>query len=189
MDGLSLIQNLRDAGMHQTKVFVSTFICTPDIIRQVNDLNISRFFVKPYDISSVGEQIAGFHLTYELRALPAERNRDLHNLIVNHLKYLGAPMQIKGYPMLVEAIYLAVQEPERVHAITSALYPKVGEACHATGSQVERNLRHIVERIWDRCRVEVMEEYFGNSLDMTRDKPNNSEFIATVAEHIRNQIY
>ena len=53
-----------------------------------------------------------------------------------------------------------------------------------TASRVERAIRHAIEVAWDRGNVEVLEQYFGYTINSSRGKPTNSEFIAMIADKI-----
>ncbi len=56
---------------------------------------------------------------------------------------------------------------------------------HWTLSRVERAIRHAIELAWDRGNVELMNKFFGYTIDVERGKPTNSEFIAMVADRLR----
>lgn len=49
---------------------------------------------------------------------------------------------------------------------------------------MERAIRHAIEVAWDRGNVEVLEQYFGYTINSSRGKPTNSEFIAMIADKI-----
>ncbi len=54
-----------------------------------------------------------------------------------------------------------------------------------TASRVERAIRHAIELAWDRGNVELMNHYFGYTINVERGKPTNSEFIAMIADKLR----
>ncbi len=49
---------------------------------------------------------------------------------------------------------------------------------------MERAIRHAIEVAWDLVNVEILEQYFGFSINSSRGKPTNSEFIAMIADKI-----
>lgn len=101
------------------------------------------------------------------------------------LRNLGVPAHIKGYGYLREAIILVVNDPDLINGITKELYPQVAETFHTTASRVERAIRHAIEVGWDRGDIEVLQNFFGNTVSLSKGKPTNSEFIALVADEIR----
>ncbi|HHX50238.1 MAG TPA: sporulation transcription factor Spo0A, partial [Clostridia bacterium] len=48
-------------------------------------------------------------------------------------------------------------------------------------------IRHAIELAWDRGNVEMMNRFFGYTINVERGKPTNSEFIAMVADKLRMQ--
>lgn len=105
--------------------------------------------------------------------------------IRNQLKYLGIPASLKGYTALGTAIELVLEKPQMLGAITKELYPRVGRIWDSTGSRMERTMRHAIEVAFDRITPDVQYEFFGNSLDPQKGKPTNKEFIATVANRVK----
>ena len=53
------------------------------------------------------------------------------------------------------------------------------------GHDIERAIRHAIELAWDRGNVDLMNSYFGYTIDVERGKPTNSEFIAMIADKLR----
>lgn len=122
-----------------------------------------------------------------LRSLSKESQqpRDREGEICRLLLELGVPDHIKGHRYLVEAIRLAVAEPEILDAVTKELYPRTAGAFHSTAPRAERAIRHAIETAWLRGDMDVMARYFGNTVDVSRGKPTNSEFIARLANMVR----
>jgi two-component system response regulator (stage 0 sporulation protein A) len=69
--------------------------------------------------------------------------------------------------------------------ITKILYPSVAKAYKTTTSRVERAIRHAIEVAWDRGDVDTLNAYFGYTVQSSRGKPTNSEFIAMIADSLR----
>ena len=65
------------------------------------------------------------------------------------------------------------------------LYPTVAKMYKTTSSRVERAIRHAIEVAWDRGDIDVLESYFGYTVNTGRGKPTNSEFIAMIADKLR----
>ena len=132
----------------------------------------------------------------ELRVLAAENtksaiceDRELETLIRTALADLGIPDSLSGHSSLVCAISLAIREPETLERITKDLYPRVAEILGiARSTMAERRIRHAIETAWSRCDLEVLSRWFGNTVDPNKGRPTNGEFIARVANVLRNQI-
>ncbi|MBR3997174.1 MAG: sporulation transcription factor Spo0A, partial [Clostridia bacterium] len=94
---------------------------------------------------------------------------------------------IKGYQYLRTAILMAVHDGDIINSVTKVLYPSVAKKYDTTTSRVERAIRHAIEVAWDRGDVETLNSYFGYTIQNSRGKPTNSEFIAMIADNLRLQ--
>ena len=108
-------------------------------------------------------------------------------VITDILHQIGVPAHIKGYKYVREAIRLTVEDPEMLNSVTKILYPTVAKNFGSTASRVERAIRHGIEVAWDRGDVEVLNAYFGYTIQSQRGKPTNSEFVAMISDKIRLQ--
>ncbi|MBP0989679.1 MAG: sporulation transcription factor Spo0A, partial [Oscillospiraceae bacterium] len=95
---------------------------------------------------------------------------------------------IKGYQYLREAIILSTEDPEIINSVTKILYPTIAKKNSTTSSRVERAIRHAIEVAWDRGDIDVLNSYFGYTVQNSRGKPTNSEFIAMIADRLRLQM-
>jgi len=111
------------------------------------------------------------------RSLEAQVTRIIHRI--------GVPAHIKGYQYLRTAILMATDDPDIINYVTKMLYPTVAKQYKTTSSRVERAIRHAIEVAWDRGDVDVLNEYFGYTIQNNRGKPTNSEFIAMISDRLR----
>lgn len=105
--------------------------------------------------------------------------------VVSILREIGIPAHILGYGYTRWAIMLCIKNAEYVNQITNVLYPAVAQEFNTSASRVERAIRHAIECAWNRGDIDVLEKYFGNTIDRNKGKPTNSEFIATIVEHMK----
>ena len=112
--------------------------------------------------------------------------KDQHLLVTEILREIGVPAHIKGYTYMREAIKIVVSRPEFLGQITKELYPRVAQKFSTTPSRVERAIRHAIEVAWSRGRVDEIDDIFGYTIDNAKGKPTNSEFIAMIADRVRN---
>ena len=148
------------------------------------------YFIKPVEVSFMTERIAG------LSGIPAKENgsivklngkndTDLEIVVSDIMHELGVPAHIKGYQYLREAILLTVNSPDMMSSVTKILYPTVAKTFGTTPSRVERAIRHAIEVAWDRGDIDVLSSYFGYTIQNSRGKPTNSEFIAMISDKLR----
>ena len=110
---------------------------------------------------------------------------DLESRVTSVLHNMGVPAHIKGYSFLRQSIIMAVEDVEVISLVTKRLYPDIARINKTTASRVERAIRHAIEVAWDRGNVDVLNEYFGYTINNMRGKPTNSEFIAMIADRLR----
>lgn len=121
--------------------------------------------------------------------MPSNSHDDLmRNFIEDLLKELGAPCHLIGYERVVYAIKLSISDPEYLHYITYRLYPDVAKAFDTSPSRVERSIRHLIEVAWTRHDIQDAYRIFGNTIDINRGKPTNSEFIAACATIVKRRM-
>lgn len=124
------------------------------------------------------------------RPVPASENkeRELELTVTDIIHEVGVPAHIKGYHYVRDAIIMAVEDPEIINAVTKRLYPIIAQKYSTTASRVERAIRHAIEVAWDRGDLDVLNSYFGFTVNNQRGKPTNSEFIAMIADKLRLQL-
>lgn len=147
------------------------------------------YFIKPVDVNILTERIAqltGFEgKGNNIVKLRNSSEPDLEVIVSDIMHELGVPAHIKGYQYLRNAIILAVNSPEMMNSVTKVLYPTVAKHFETTSSRVERAIRHAIEVAWDRGDIDVLSSYFGYTIQNSRGKPTNSEFIAMIADKLR----
>ncbi len=182
-DGLNIIKDIRNKSVDKG-IIVLTGYNTLDMVKQISMLNVNYFILKPYDIKDLEYHILNLDNN---RVSLFDCDKELQSNISNLLHSLGVPSHIKGYEYIREGIGLLYNKPSILGAITKEMYPEIAVKYNTTSSRVERAIRHAIEISWSRGDYDLMEDLFGNSVDVDRSKPTNSEFIATLADKLRLQ--
>ena len=110
---------------------------------------------------------------------------DMESQVTKIIHQIGIPAHIKGYQYLRSAILLTLEDNEIINSVTKILYPSVAKKYATTTSRVERAIRHAIEVAWDRGDIDTLNSYFGYTIQNSRGKPTNSEFIAMIADNLR----
>lgn len=105
------------------------------------------------------------------------------------LEQLGLARKEKGFERLSYAIAVTAQEFERAGSVTKLLYPDLAKHFQTTPEKIERSLRHLIEKSWERGDKTRFEELFGYHRDNSEIRPTNSEYIAILADWIRSGSY
>ncbi len=104
--------------------------------------------------------------------------------IVELLRRVGVPANIKGYIYLKDALDMCYSDRSYFEAITKRLYPGIAKREDTTPSRVERAIRHAIEVSWGRGDLKTLQKIFGYTTNANHDHPTNSEFIATLTEQL-----
>lgn len=177
--------NLSDPVKRPLIIVISS-IANPSFERELTGCGIDYYFIKPIDIVLVSQRLVQL-MTWKEVGVSASYQplEDLDVTITNMLHEIGVPAHIKGYKYLRDAIKLTVETPDMLNSVTKVLYPTVAKNFKSTSSRVERAIRHAIEVAWDRGDVDVLNSYFGYTIQNQRGKPTNSEFIAMLSDKIR----
>jgi len=183
-DGLYVLEQMKKNNVNK-KVIVATSYNTQEVIREVSDYGVNYYILKPFDFSDLEKRILDL-----ANKKKNSKNIDLHHnniqiSITKILHELGIPSHIKGYQYIRDGVCMIFENPNMIGGITKELYPELASKFDTTVSRVERAIRHAIEVSWNRGNWDLMEEIFGNSVDIDRAKPTNSEFIVTVADKLR----
>lgn len=155
----------------------------PMIESEVMAAGADYFFLRPIEHEKIAARVASLYGGENTAVHSGEESIEVK--VTQTLHQIGVPAHIKGYQYLREAILMTIAEPDSINAVTKLLYPGVAKRFSTTSSRVERAIRHAIEVAWDRGDVEVLNSYFGYTIQSTRGKPTNSEFIAMIADKFR----
>lgn len=187
LDGIGVLEKLASglAG-HRPKVVMLTAFGQESTTQRAVELGADYYILKPFDFNvlatRVKQLVDGVNVTPYVSAAK-ERNLDV--AVTNIIHEMGVPAHIKGYHYLRDAILMVINEINLLGAVTKELYPMIAQKYHTTPSRVERAIRHAIELAWDRGNVEMMNKFFGYTINLERGKPTNSEFIAMIADKLR----
>lgn len=158
--------------------------------KEVLNAGACYYFLKPFDLKVMAERIMKIS-GWKSKTFPISikssvmTDNDLEIMVTDIIHQIGVPAHIKGYHYLREAIILSVKNSDMINSVTKLLYPTVAKIHSTTSSRVERAIRHAIEVAWDRGDLDVLNAYFGYTVQNNRGKPTNSEFIAMISDKLR----
>lgn len=202
LDGLGVLEKLREMNLNpQPKVIMLTAFGQENITQRAVQLGASYYILKPFDLevlaNRVRQLVGATALTSSSTSLSssskptsnvvsiAKGGKNLDANITSIIHEIGVPAHIKGYQYLREAITMVYNNIEILGAITKTLYPAIAEKFKTTPSRVERAIRHAIEVAWTRGNIDSISYLFGYTINISKSKPTNSEFIAMVADKLR----
>ncbi len=184
MDAFGVLNAMKNIKGGFPSVIVTAAYATPIIERELLTAGADYFILSPYDKDDIIIRIQKIVTDKQSNKKNADKYPGLRLEVTEILHQIGVPAHIKGYHYLRDSIIMAVEDPDIINAVTKQLYPGVAKAYETTSSRVERAIRHAIEVAWDRGDVDVLNSYFGYTIQNTRGKPTNSEFIAMISDKL-----
>ncbi len=185
-DALGVLEGIRKRGLRKPVTMILSAVNNPNLEKEMVRAGADYYLLKPVDVSVLTERIT--QLTGWFRGARAQEEFSDDNMLIlvsDIMHQLGVPAHIKGYQYLREAIMLTIHDSDMMSSVTKVLYPTVARKFKTTPSRVERAIRHAIEVAWDRGDVDVLSGYFGYTIQTSRGKPTNSEFIAMISDKLR----
>lgn len=207
-DGLDIIRTVREKMKdYDPLIVVLSAIAGEKYTRMCIELGADYYFTKPIDPKDFAEKLEKLveydesvtepqvfenpvKISDPFRQAWFDKKRDikdLHLVVSEVLREIGIPAHIKGHTYCRDAIKMVVDDVSLLGKITKVLYPQIAQKYNTTPSRVERAIRHGIEVAWTRGHMEEINDLFGYTVDYTRGKPTNSEFIAMIADNLRLQ--
>ncbi len=191
LDILGVINNLKEANFKERPLIMAmSGFDNQRLEKELIEAGADYYFLKPFDVNIMAQRII------QLSGWRGEKaplvvkdsvvtDTQLEVMITDIIHQIGVPAHIKGYHYLREAIILSIKNSEIINSVTKLLYPTVAKTYGTTASRVERAIRHAIEVAWDRGDLDVLNSYFGYTIQNERGKPTNSEFIAMISDKLR----
>lgn len=196
LDGLGVLEQIQELQLQpMPKIIMLTAFGQEEVTQRAVSLGASYYILKPFDMDVLTERIrqmkgsAGSAIRPRTTTMTTgsgvNRANHLDANITSVIHEIGVPAHIKGYLYLREAITMVYNEVDLLGAITKTLYPRIAEKFKTTPSRVERAIRHAIEVAWSRGNMDSIRSLFGYTINVSKAKPTNSEFIAMVADKLR----
>ena len=189
IDGVGLIRSAKKQMPEDFPAFVMLASFTSqNLFEECCEAGAAYCMLKPIDFNALADRIKRLADKTRRRTaakVPGRENADLESQVTKIIHQIGVPAHIKGYQYLRTAIIMAINDNDVINSVTKVLYPTVAKQYSTTSSRVERAIRHAIEVAWDRGDLDVLNSFFGYTVQNSRGKPTNSEFIAMIADNLR----
>lgn len=185
IDGIGIIKNAKKEKNAPAFIIMSA-INKQSILIEASEAGADVCLLKPFEMSTLSEHIISIvRMRSRNNVNDLNQNADMESQVTKIIHQIGVPAHIKGYQYLRTAILMTIEDNDIINSVTKVLYPTVAKKYGTTTSRVERAIRHAIEVAWDRGDVDTLNSYFGYTIQNSRGKPTNSEFIAMIADNLR----
>jgi len=197
LDGLGVLERINArTTTTRPKIIMLTAFGQESLTHQAMMLGVDYFILKPFDLDILNKRIRS--LTQDTPAAPSQFSSssspsvttvgstvNLCAEVTTMMHQIGIPAHVKGYQYIRDAILMVVEDVSLLGAVTKELYPGIAKKYDTAPSRVERGIRHAIELAWERGHTDTLKRIFGYSMNIERQKPTNSEFIALLADKLR----
>ena len=187
LDGIGVLNHLKNFHSQDRPKIVTVTACpTDEFMSNAYKLGVNYAMSRKIDINEIIDRCR-----MVVKNTPAEAKseklstEDIEALVTNMIHEVGVPAHIKGYSYLRTAIMLVLEDRQLIESITKLLYPTVAKKFSTSSSRVERAIRHAIEVAWDRGDTDTLNNLFGFTINQSKGKPTNSEFIAMISDKLR----
>lgn len=188
IDGIGIIRTINNSHLKSKPSFIlMSPINKQNVLVEASEAGADICLLKPFDNSSL---VAHINSILRMRSRKEVKDSlsvgaDMEAQVTKIIHQIGVPAHIKGYQYLRTAILMTIEDNDVINSVTKVLYPTVAKKYQTTTSRVERAIRHAIEVAWDRGDIDTLNSYFGYTIQNSRGKPTNSEFIAMIADNLR----
>lgn len=197
LDGLGVLEQINSRTTKaRPKIIMLTAFGQESLTNEAMMLGVDYFILKPFDLDILSKRIRS--LSQDMSSTPAQFSSpaspimttvgseiNLVSEVTTMMHQIGVPAHIKGYQYIRDAILMVVEDISLLGAVTKELYPGIAKKYNTASSRVERGIRHAIELAWERGQTDTLKRIFGYSMNIERQKPTNSEFIALLADKFR----
>lgn len=180
LDGLFILSELQKRNINK-KIIITTSYKDDQIMDEANQYGVNYYMLKPINFLNLEKRILCIrnYMNKDIKM----NNQEL--IIADLLHKLGIPSHVRGYQYIKYGIIIIYKSSNHLAYITKDVYPEIAKKFETTPTRVERAIRHAIEISWNRGDLNAMEEIFGNSLNINRDKPTNAEYLTTIADRLK----
>lgn len=179
IDAIALMRRISALDIKKPEFIITSAFDNAFVERQVIEAGAAYYLIKPFEVETLISTIKSVVKKENLA-----ESKDIELIVTETIHNLGVPAHIKGYHYLRTAIISAINK-QHIDSITKTLYPEVANAYSTTASRVERAIRHAIEVAWDRGKSDVINSFFGYTVNSYKGKPTNYEFIALISDRLK----
>ncbi|MDR2073762.1 MAG: sporulation transcription factor Spo0A [Oscillospiraceae bacterium] len=187
IDAIGVLSRINKLDVKKPESIIISGYVNQTLEQEILCAGASYLILRPFGIEELAEKIvriSNFGVSGFTRIL-SEKDKELESKVAEILHRVGIPAHIRGYQYLCRSIMSSAEDPEMINSMTKRLYPTIAKSFCTTSSRVERAIRHAIEVAWDRGDISVLNSYFGFTIQNSKGKPTNSEFIAMISERLR----
>lgn len=183
LDGISLLHEIRDAGIHPAVLAMTRFF--NDYVQEsAQELGVEYIIRKPCNPQAVASRVRDLSRRWE----PSQKRClfDREAYVVQMTQALMFSPRHQGTKFLQRAVLIFSEEPEI--SLTKELYPRLGRYFGGTALQVEHSLRTAIAAACKKGGSPLWDELFPVDSATNARCVSNGVVISRLAEDLRMKI-
>lgn len=121
--------------------------------------------------------------------IPSKNHVKFQSTLSTLLLQIGANPYHSGYRYIKECVTIILQKHGAIKSVVKELYAEVAKSHGITTATVERSIRHCINSIWNKAKIDVINKSFGISIFTRFDMPTNGQFVMLVAEKLSHEFF
>lgn len=176
LDGFAIMQQLREMRITDIRIIVLSGLHSDFMIQRALQLGAYYYMIKPFQVELLYSHIVQSEPGARRMTEKLYESVDEEQAIVAMLNdVMGMSRRLKGTEYLLRAVMIARGLSNMGGRITKEIYPAVARLYGANSAQVERAIRHAIDRSWERGMLQ------DSGLFQSGKRPSNGEMIMTLA--------
>lgn len=212
IDGLGILDSIKSLDLkNKPAIIMLSSLATDIAVRQAEKLGASYFIVRPFDNKLLCRRINEIYLDkcdddrilnirdkylinesvaiYFTEEDMKKNDNDIGLRISSIMKDIGVPLNLIGYNYIKLAILQTINlksQPDfqKNLLFTKDVYPYVASLVGKTGKHIQQNIRNTITRTWQRGGQDFINSIFGYTINYTKGRPTNTEFICMMTDKI-----
>ena len=193
VDGKEVMRQLQsdETISPDTKVIVVTAADRRALAEEMFALGALYYIIKPFDSETIIQSIRaalGQESIWESSENAGTKEntpgKPLEHRITELMLLLGMSAHLRGYQYLRDAIFMVATRPDTRHQMAKIVYGQIAKKHDVSNYTVERAIRHAIQIAWSRGDMDTMDRIFGYTVQASKGRPTNTEYIAAVADYL-----
>lgn len=146
------------------------------------------FLMRPLDYSYCLKRMEQYH-TLRLRRteFPADES-PVRNCTRKLQMKMQMPVSVNGFLYVQDAVELCYENPKITQRMIADLYPAIAARYRINPGCVERSIRSVLEKTFEKGSLPFLEEHFSHVVQDSTGKPRNREFIIALTALVREDL-
>ena len=111
------------------------------------------------------------------------KNVENNIYFIKQLDNLGIDRKYTGYYLLVEIMQVLINEEKSIKSFSRELYPQIARKYHKTDCTIERNIRSLIDKCWNKDMMIKLNVFYLEDF-----KPTCRTFVYLIKDYILKQI-